>query len=49
MTRVKSLCGIILVFDRGRIVENGGHKTLMAKDGLYARMYKAQAQWYDDM
>jgi ABC-type multidrug transport system fused ATPase/permease subunit len=37
----------ILVFDDGKIVEDGNHKTLMAKNGLYTRMYKAQAQWYE--
>jgi ABC-type multidrug transport system fused ATPase/permease subunit len=36
----------ILVFDGGRIVEDGSHKQLMAKNGLYADMYRAQAQWY---
>lgn len=36
----------ILVFDDGQIVEDGSHKDLMAKNGLYAKMYRAQAQWY---
>jgi ABC-type multidrug transport system fused ATPase/permease subunit len=36
----------ILVFDGGRIVEDGSHKQLMEKNGLYADMYRAQAQWY---
>lgn len=36
----------ILVFDDGRIVEDGSHKQLIAKNGLYAEMYRAQAQWY---
>lgn len=36
----------ILVFDDGQIVEDGSHKDLMAKNGLYAVMYRAQAQWY---
>lgn len=36
----------ILVFDGGRIVEDGSHKKLMAINGLYAKMYRAQAQWY---
>ena len=36
----------ILVFDDGRIVEDGSHAELMDQDGLYARMYRAQAQWY---
>ncbi len=36
----------ILVFDNGRIVEDGDHETLMAKNGIYAKMYQSQAQWY---
>jgi ATP-binding cassette, subfamily B, bacterial MsbA len=32
----------ILVMDRGRIVENGTHKQLMAKEGYYAKLYKKQ-------
>jgi ATP-binding cassette subfamily B protein len=36
----------IIVLDNGRIVETGSHGTLMAADGKYARMFKAQAQFY---
>ena len=36
----------ILVFKDGRIIEDGSHKELMAQDGHYAEMYRAQAQWY---
>jgi len=32
----------ILVYDRGRIVERGTHATLLAKGGLYARLYHEQ-------
>ncbi|NLV74587.1 MAG: ABC transporter ATP-binding protein [Chloroflexi bacterium] len=32
----------ILVFDHGRITERGTHKELLAKDGLYAHLYKTQ-------
>ena len=39
-------CDRILVLDNGRIVEDGDHETLLAKDGLYARFFRAQAQWY---
>ena len=32
----------ILVYDGGRIVERGTHATLLAKGGLYARLYREQ-------
>jgi len=32
----------IVVMDRGRIVEQGGHDELLAKDGLYAGLYRLQ-------
>jgi ATP-binding cassette subfamily B protein len=33
---------LILVFDRGRIVERGTHAELVAHEGLYARLYAEQ-------
>lgn len=45
---ITSVVDRILVFDNGKIVEDGSHKELMNNNGLYARMYKAQAQWYMD-
>lgn len=33
----------ILVFDQGKIVEEGSHTDLMRKDGHYSRMWKMQA------
>ena len=32
----------ILVYDRGRIVERGTHAELLARGGLYARLYREQ-------
>jgi hypothetical protein len=34
----------ILVFDRGRLVEEGSHHELLVLDGLYARMVRIQTQ-----
>ena len=39
-------CDRIIVIDNKTIVEDGNHETLLAKDGLYAQFFKAQAQWY---
>lgn len=36
----------IYVMDRGRVVEQGNHETLMAKDGRYARLFTLQAAPY---
>ena len=36
----------ILVLDSGRIVEDGTHEALLARNGLYARFFQAQAHWY---
>jgi len=37
-------CDRILVVDRGRIVEQGTHASLLAEDGLYARLARLQLQ-----
>ena len=36
----------ILVFDKGRIVEDGNHEKLIQNNGLYARMYHEQKNMY---
>ncbi|XUW99537.1 MAG: ABC transporter ATP-binding protein [Dehalogenimonas sp.] len=33
---------IILVMDRGQIIERGNHQQLLARGGLYARLYETQ-------
>ncbi|GAB3713381.1 ABC transporter ATP-binding protein [Nocardiopsis oceani] len=37
---------LILVMDRGRIVESGGHRELLAEGGRYAELYGIQARAY---
>jgi ATP-binding cassette subfamily B protein len=32
----------ILVLDEGRLVESGRHAQLLARDGLYAELYRTQ-------
>ncbi len=39
-------CQDILVFQEGRLVERGGHETLLEAKGLYASLWNAQAQYY---
>jgi ATP-binding cassette subfamily B protein len=35
---------LILVLDKGRIVQQGTHKELMRRAGMYARIYELQAR-----
>ena len=39
-------CEDILVFDKGRVVQRGSHEELAAQQGLYRRLWNAQAQYY---
>ena len=36
----------IFVLDEGKIVEQGSHAELMNMNGLYAKMYQSQREWY---
>jgi len=33
----------LIVLDQGAIIEQGDHKTLLAKNGLYAQLWKHQS------
>ncbi len=35
---------LILVIERGRLVERGTHRSLLARNGLYARLHRYQAE-----
>jgi ATP-binding cassette, subfamily B, bacterial len=37
----------IAVMDGGRIIEEGSHQALVGSGGKYARLWRAQAQWYE--
>lgn len=39
--------GRILVMQHGRIVQDGSHADLMAVDGVYARLFRSQAAWFE--
>lgn len=44
---IASLADRVVVFQDGRIVEDGSHEELLVKNGEYARLYSTQAQWYN--
>ncbi|MDD3242524.1 MAG: ABC transporter ATP-binding protein [Eubacteriales bacterium] len=39
-------CDSIAVFADGHVAQQGTHEELMAQEGLYQRMFRAQAQYY---
>lgn len=39
-------CNNIFVFDEGKIVQKGSHDSLISEEGLYSRLWNAQAQYY---
>ena len=39
-------CDNIIVFDEGKIIDQGSHDKLMSNKGLYSELWNAQAQYY---
>lgn len=39
-------CEDILVFDEGQVVQHGNHEALLAEEGLYGKLWDAQAGYY---
>jgi len=37
-------CDLIIVIDKGKIVETGNHPSLMQQNGLYAYLYNQQEE-----
>lgn len=44
---VASLADRIVVFSKGKIVQDGTHSELIGKAGVYSRLYNEQAKWYN--
>jgi len=44
---VASLADRIIVFNEGKIVQDGTHNELINCEGEYSRLYKEQAKWYN--
>lgn len=40
---------MILVIDKGQIVQRGTHKELIQEEGLYKRVYTIQSSFEDSM
>jgi ATP-binding cassette, subfamily B, bacterial len=45
---VARLADRVIVLDSGRVAENGTHAELLAAGGLYAKLFRSQAQWYEE-
>ena len=41
-------CDEITVMENGRIAERGGHEALLEKQGVYQKLWTAQAEYYKD-
>lgn len=45
---VTKYCNKIIVMDNGKIAESGSHDELIAKRGIYYKMYRKQIEIYDE-
>lgn len=41
-------CDRIIVIDRGKMIEQGTHEELIGANGIYAELFRMQAQFYND-
>lgn len=41
------ICDKVLVFQKGRLVEQGNHKELMEQGGLYKELFQMQAKYFE--
>lgn len=41
-------CDDITVLEKGKVAERGSHDELLQKDGAYAQLWRAQAEYYKD-
>lgn len=45
---ISHLCSQIIVFDNGKVIEQGSHSILLERDEIYTDMYKKQVSLYTD-
>ena len=38
----------IIVMDKGKVAEQGEHRALLARRGIYSKMFRLQAEGYKD-
>lgn len=43
------ICDRVLIFQSGKIVEDGDHESLLRKQGLYSELFSMQAQYYTEV